>query len=410
MPPPPVGVHTLTTIEACVALGVTRHGLRALEVAGVLPRAGTVARLGAHSVVYAASDVDAAPARLAALKASKAAARRPANVPRPAPPTIPADMMTAAEACVALDITNHTLGDWQRLGRLSPALRQMDGKGAMIRLFLRSEVAAAERARDYRAPNQRISAVADEVTAGASIAEAIHRACVSRTTWNYWVRHRKDAAAVAGAVRASADEAGEAEAREVMARVLARFEQGAPIREALMSEGLGPTDHQKWIAGTARTPYASRWFAAEYTKIRMARGKADAARRAQEKAARADRWAGQVGLVYFVSGPGKTDAVKIGWASKSVADRVAGLQVGSPVELRALAAVGAFAAFERWCHREFADDRMYGEWFKRTPRLMSFIDRLRDVGDVTSLTPTELRAMLASPALSLFGGNHGPTP
>tara|TARA_R110000868_G_C10811469_1_gene757886 strand:+ start:237 stop:1196 length:960 start_codon:yes stop_codon:yes gene_type:complete len=319
-------------------------------------------------------------------------------------------MMTAPEVCAALDITNSTLKDYNRTGRLSPALRQLDGNGSAIRLFCRAEVEALGEARDFRAPIQRIAAVEDEVRSGASIAEAIHRVGVSRTTWNYWVRHRKDAAAVAGAVRATADEAGEAEAREVMARVLARFEQGAPIREALMSEGLGPTDHQKWIVGTARTPYASRWFAAEYAKIRTARGKADAARRAQEKAASSDRWAGQVGLVYFVSGPGKTDAIKIGWASKSVADRVAGLQVGSPVELRALAAVGAFAAFERWCHREFADDRMYGEWFKRTPRLMSFIGRLRDAGDVTSLTPTELRAMLASPALSLFGGNHGPTP
>lgn len=119
---------------------------------------------------------------------------------------------------------------------------------------------------------------------------------------------------------------------------------------------------------------------------------------------------GRTGQVYFISGSGKRDSIKIGWTQGAVEDRLSALQTGSPVPLVALAAVRAVYAFERWCHRELVDDRAYGEWFKRTPRLMSFIDRLRDLGDVTDRTPAELRDMLCSPALSLFGGTHGPTP
>jgi hypothetical protein len=317
-------------------------------------------------------------------------------------------MMLAVDVARECGVDVGTVKGWCRSGRLRPAACMVSPSRAL--LFTVEDVRDAETVREFHAPQNRISAVVDELNTGASIADAIARVGVSRTTWNYWVRHRRDAAAVAASVRVVEEESAEVDAREVMARVLAKFEQGATIRDALMSEGLGPTDHQKWIIGTASAPYACRWFAAEYARMRTERGKADAARRAQEKSGAAEGWASQVGWVYFVSGTGKADAVKIGWASKSVADRVRGLQVGSPVELRVLVSVVAMCAFERWCHRQFDADRLYGEWFRRTPRLSGFMARLAAMGDVSGLSPADMTILLQNPQTHLFGGAHGPTP
>ena len=40
----------------------------------------------------------------------------------------------------------------------------------------------------------------------------------------------------------------------------------------------------------------------------------------------------------------------------------------------------------------------------------SWLARMAEIGDVTTLTPGELLALLNVEPLSLFGGNHGPTP
>jgi len=116
-----------------------------------------------------------------------------------------------------------------------------------------------------------------------------------------------------------------------------------------------------------------------------------------------------IGQVYFVSGTGSKDAIKIGWTCDPDG-RLATLQTGSPTELRYLAIVRAHYPFEFWCHRQFESDRKYGEWFARTPRLLRFVSRMAEIGDVTTLTPGELLALLNVEPLSLFGGNHGPTP
>lgn len=324
---------------------------------------------------------------------------------------MPAGLFTASEIATMLDVRPGTIKGWQRDGRLTPQQYVIPPQGGSAWRFYAEEDARALAAmRDYRAPLQRISAVEDEVRAGTVLAEALRRVGVSRTTWNYWVRHRRDAAAVAGAAHATADHGHDDDAREVMARVLSRFEQGSTMQDALAAEGLSATYHQKWLTGPARCEHSARWFGEEYCRIRAQREAALAERRKQRLEAASMGWAGQVGWVYFVSGAGKGDAVKIGWASKSVADRVAGLQIGSPVELRALASVVAMCAFERWCHRQFADDRLYGEWFRRTPRLLGFIDRLAAMGDVSGLTPTDMAVLLQNPQTPLFGGTHGPTP
>ena len=323
---------TLTTSEACKFLGVTRETLRTMEDRGFLSRVGTVATLGARGILYARSDVEAAPARMDQWRKD----RRPAPVPSSPPPRveIPPDMMTATEACAALDITNGALKEWQRQGRLTPASR-VEINGRQVRLFRRADVESVALARDRFSPMQRVSAVSDALRGGVPIAEALDMCGVSPTTWNYWVRTRRDAAAAAAADR--------------------------PTRMA-------PTPESR-----TRGPSV-------------------------------------IGKVYFVTGTGPRDAVKIGWTVCDPANRLRALQTGSPVELRYLALVRAHSPFEGWCHRQFEPDRKYGEWFARTHRLSRFVSRMAEIGDVTTLTPGELLALLNVEPLSLFGGNHGPTP
>jgi len=333
MPYPIAPEATLTTGEMCARLNVTRSRVRDLEYAGILPRVGTVATIGARGIVYSAADVEVAPARWAAMQQAKAdASRPPPRPPKPPPLEVPADMMSAEDVCAALNITKHTLKDYARTSRLTPALRYIDG-GQQRRLFRREDVESIADARDGFTPMQRISAVADALRSGMVLPVALELCGVSSTTWKYWVRTRGDAAE---------------------------------------AHNLKPP--------TQCRPHPVTLHA------------------------------GRTGRVYFVSGPGKSDAIKIGWTQGEVDERVAALQCGSPVPLLVLASVRAFFAFERWCHRELAADRSYGEWFRRSAQLVAFVGRLRELGDVTGHTPDELRAMLRPEPLSLFGGTHGPTP
>jgi hypothetical protein len=53
-------------------------------------------------------------------------------------------------------------------------------------------------------------------------------------------------------------------------------------------------------------------------------------------------------------------------------------QIASPYRLVPIAIVEGDASIEKVLHVEFASDRLMGEWFKRSPRLMGAIDLLAD--------------------------------
>lgn len=73
--------------------------------------------------------------------------------------------------------------------------------------------------------------------------------------------------------------------------------------------------------------------------------------------------------VYLVEGAG---LLKIGFA-RDVADRLAALQLGSPVPLRVVAYVpGEARKLERWLHLRYKHCRMHGEWFEPGPELEMF--------------------------------------
>lgn len=78
------------------------------------------------------------------------------------------------------------------------------------------------------------------------------------------------------------------------------------------------------------------------------------------------------GFTYFVGGD--TGPIKIGRAV-NVAVRFKDIQACSPVRLSVLA-VRQGGERERLYHRLFADARVHGEWFARTPAILAEIARL----------------------------------
>jgi DNA-binding transcriptional MerR regulator len=320
----------ITTLEACALLGVRRHTLREWECRGLLTRLGKANIGKAVSVTYG---------RAAVLAAAERSRRAKVKPEKPEPPpafVVPDGMLTAADVARLLGVKRHAINQMQREGKLCPVERVTPPQGgSAIRLYDESEVSAFAEVRDERGAERRIAALADAMRGGLTLGEALSECQVSRTTWNYWVRTRRDAAAL--------------------------NEIAVPL--------------------TRRPKPESR-----------------------------TRGPSVIGQVYFATGTGPRDPVKIGWTAVDPSKRLADLQVASPVQLRYLTIVRAHSPFEMWCHRQFESDRMYGEWFRRSPGLLRFVTRLDEIGDVTSLTPNELLALLRGEPLSLFGGNHGPTP
>ena len=76
---------------------------------------------------------------------------------------------------------------------------------------------------------------------------------------------------------------------------------------------------------------------------------------------------------YLVIPRGAPDVVKIGWTAAPTRRRLADLQTGSPVELRALVGIKGPRVVERTLHRAFATSRLHGEWFSLDDDVAAFI-------------------------------------
>lgn len=86
--------------------------------------------------------------------------------------------------------------------------------------------------------------------------------------------------------------------------------------------------------------------------------------------------------VYFAEAEG-LNRVKVGVATH-VPSRVATLQTGSPVALKVLGVVETDDAsyLEAAIHRQFAEDRLHGEWFTLSPALRDYMDAIaRPLGE-----------------------------
>jgi hypothetical protein len=81
-------------------------------------------------------------------------------------------------------------------------------------------------------------------------------------------------------------------------------------------------------------------------------------------------------VVYFIE---CGDFIKIGFAS-SVKQRLSDLSIATPYPLVILATVSGDMSTEKRLHQRFCVARHKGEWFRKTPQLLCFIDALNKVG------------------------------
>ena len=78
--------------------------------------------------------------------------------------------------------------------------------------------------------------------------------------------------------------------------------------------------------------------------------------------------------VYFIGAD--VGLIKIGQTSAPLC-RLSAFNLGSPIELRFLALIVGGAKEERKYQARFADLRVRGEWFERSPEILRFIKRTR---------------------------------
>lgn len=79
--------------------------------------------------------------------------------------------------------------------------------------------------------------------------------------------------------------------------------------------------------------------------------------------------------LYFIQSLCPEGRIKIGVSSR-IASRMGKMMVDCPYPVRLLKSVKDAAHMEKPLHREFSDDRVTGEWFRPSPRLLALIERL----------------------------------
>lgn len=89
-------------------------------------------------------------------------------------------------------------------------------------------------------------------------------------------------------------------------------------------------------------------------------------------------------MIYFVANA-ERQAIKIGFSDNPWA-RFRALKTASPDRLTLLCVIEGDQGAEHRMHRDWADHRLSGEWFRDTPELRSAIERRRKAGAVGPLT------------------------
>jgi hypothetical protein len=102
------------------------------------------------------------------------------------------------------------------------------------------------------------------------------------------------------------------------------------------------------------------------------------------------------GTIYFIAGEG-CDTVKIGFTADAgvggALNRMAALQVGSPVRLSLLFCTTGSQGNERALHRRFASFRSHGEWFRMEGFFRDFLIEFSHSGEF--IGPAQFEAALA---------------
>lgn len=80
-------------------------------------------------------------------------------------------------------------------------------------------------------------------------------------------------------------------------------------------------------------------------------------------------------MIYFIVAE-ETNSVKIGYTGGDPLDRLSDLQTGNHHKLSLIATAEGDRDFEKRLHERFASDRVQGEWFKLSTRLVVYICKL----------------------------------
>ena len=100
-------------------------------------------------------------------------------------------------------------------------------------------------------------------------------------------------------------------------------------------------------------------------------------------------------MIYFLQDPGD-NSIKIGYTGADTPDsRLKACQTGNPRPLDLLGTMHGDESVERSLHVRFASDRMHGEWFRPTYRILSFIIKSQMPVAVAKVNPWPLTIYLA---------------
>lgn len=78
-------------------------------------------------------------------------------------------------------------------------------------------------------------------------------------------------------------------------------------------------------------------------------------------------------MIYFIEIAGR-EPIKIGFTTRTPAQRLSQLQVAHPLRLRLLGACDGDREMEKVLHERFAPYRIRGEWYERAPEILDFIE------------------------------------
>lgn len=87
---------------------------------------------------------------------------------------------------------------------------------------------------------------------------------------------------------------------------------------------------------------------------------------------RAWRFKGEA-MIYFIQSCCPNGFIKIGRA-RDIPQRLGKLQNGTPYELKVLRVLAGGITEERFLHRDFADARERGEWYRPTEKVLRYIE------------------------------------
>lgn len=88
------------------------------------------------------------------------------------------------------------------------------------------------------------------------------------------------------------------------------------------------------------------------------------------------------GKIYFIQA-GDNGAIKIGYTD-NIEKRLRQLQTGNPYKLKLLKIINGTYELEKSIHKMFVNDRLEGEWFRPSRRLLNYIDTNKITDDISN--------------------------